>query len=415
MEDYASRPRFYPGWLVVAAAFCGVAASYGPILVFTFGIFLKPLDSEFGWGRESISTAFSIAAITVAVCAPALGWLLDRLGSRRVVLTCMTLYGLTVASLSLLTPSLAHLYAASIVVGVVGNGTTQMGYAHAVSSWFTDRRGAALGLVVSAVGVGSIVFPVVAQRLIDFYGWRVAYLVLGGVALAMGLPLTALFVRERPSEGEERVTTADGQRVSQALRSRGFWLLGAMLFLSSLALNGAVIHLSPLLTDRGIDPDLASLAVSVLGGASLGGRLFTGYLLDRYSGATISFGLLAGAAAGLLLLATVSRAGGGLVAAALIGLGLGGEADVTPYLLARYFGLRSLSTLYGLMWTAYAIGGAIGPVLMGRAFDATRSYTHLLTLLSGVTLISALLMLLLPAYPSLERLRGPGESGRVRA
>jgi MFS family permease len=111
----------------------------------------------------------------------------------------------------------------------------------------------------------------------------------------------------------------------------------------------------------------------------------------------------------------VSRAGGGLVAAALIGLGLGGEADVTPYLLARYFGLRSLSTLYGLMWTAYAIGGAIGPVLMGRAFDATRSYTHLLTLLSGVTLISALLMLLLPAYPSLERLRGPGESGRVRA
>ena len=78
-----AQPRIYPGWLVVAAAFCGVMVSFGSLLVFTFGIFLKPLSAEFGWSRESISTAFGIAAMTVAVCSPVLGRLLDRYGARR--------------------------------------------------------------------------------------------------------------------------------------------------------------------------------------------------------------------------------------------------------------------------------------------------------------------------------------------
>jgi MFS family permease len=88
------RPRIYPGWLVVAAAFCGVMVSFGSLLVFTFGIFLKPLSTEFGWSRESISTAFGIAAMTVAVCSPVLGRLLDRYGARPVVLCCMAVFGL---------------------------------------------------------------------------------------------------------------------------------------------------------------------------------------------------------------------------------------------------------------------------------------------------------------------------------
>lgn len=90
----------------------------------------------------------------------------------------------------------------------------------------------------------------------------------------------------------------------------------------------------------------------------------------------------------------------GLTAAALIGLGLGGEADITPYLLTRYFGLRSFSTLYGFSWTAYAVAGAIGPVMMGRAFDLSGSYTALLTVLAAGVFTSALLFLLLPRYPA---------------
>jgi MFS family permease len=108
--------------------------SFGSLLVFTFVIFLKPLSAEFGWSRESISSAFGIAAMTVAICSPALGHLLDRVGARPVVLCCMTVFGIAFGSLSLLTPSLTHLYVIFVVIGIVGNGTTQMGYSRAVSS-----------------------------------------------------------------------------------------------------------------------------------------------------------------------------------------------------------------------------------------------------------------------------------------
>lgn len=391
------------GWLVVVAAFCGVMVGFGSILVFTFGIFLKPLSSEFGWSRESISTAFGIAAMTVAVCSPVLGRLLDRYGARRVVLCCMLLFGVAYSSLSLLTPSLTHLYATFFVLGVVGNGTTQMGYSRAVSSWFLHNRGIALALVVAGSGMGSMLFPWLAQRVIDAYGWRVAYQVLGAAILVMGIPLTALFVRENSVSRDGIHPTAEGSSVREGLRSRVFWLLVAMLFLSSIAVNGAITHLSPLLTDRGIDAEDAALAVSVLGAASLAGRLVTGHLLDRYFGPRVSFFLLVGVAAGILLLATASQTGPALIAAALIGFGLGGEADVTPYLLSRYFGLRMFSTLYGLTWTAYAIAGATGPVLMGKVFDLTRSYTSLLTVLAAVTLAAGALMLLVPAYPTQKR------------
>lgn len=396
----AARPRagIWPGWLIVGAAFCGVMVSFGSLLVFTFGIFLKPLSAEFGWSRENISAAFGIAAATVAVCSPVLGRLLDRYGARPVVLSCMTVFGLAFGSLSLLTPSLLHLYATFVVIGIVGNGTTQMGYARAVSSWFVTNRGFALALVMAGVGTGSIILPWLAQRIIDAYGWRTAYQILGAMVLVMGVPLTALFVRERPSiHGGPPVH--QGRSVRDGLRSRPFWLLVSTLFLSSVAVNGAITHLSPLLTDRGMTADRAALAVSVLGGASLAGRLLTGHLLDRYFGPRVSFFLLVGVAAGILLLSSASSTGTSLLAAGLIGLGLGGEADVTPYLLTRYFGLRMFSTLYGFTWTAYAIAGAAGPVLMGKVFDLTNSYASLLVILSGATLAAAVLMLFLPSYP----------------
>jgi MFS family permease len=132
---------------------------------------------------------------------------------------------------------------------------------------------------------------------------------------------------------------------------------------------------------------------------SLAGRLITGHLLDRFFGPLISFALLAGAAAGILVLSSVAAHLGAIIAAALIGLGLGGEADITPYLLTRYFGLRAFSTLYGFTWTAYAIAGAVGPVMMGRVFDTTGSYATLLIVLAAQTLLAAVLALFLPAYP----------------
>ena len=97
----------------------------------------------------------------------------------------------------------------------------------------------------------------------------------------------------------------------------------------------------------------------------------------------------------------------GVTAAALIGFGMGGEADVTPYILSRYLGLRSFAMLYGLTWTAYAIAGAVGPVLMGRAFDATGSYTALLTQIAVATFLIAALMLVMPRYVQASGPRSP--------
>ena len=240
-----------PGWRVVLAAYFGVMVGFGSLLVFTFGIFLKPLSAEFGWSRESISAAFGFAALTVAVCSPPLGHLLDRFGPRKVVLPCMAVFGTAFASLSLLTPSLLHFYATFVAIGIVGNGTTQMGYSRAVSTWFDRRRGLALSLVMAGVGTGAMLFPPLTQRLISVYGWRAAYATLGGVILLFGIPLTACFVREKPRERTAVHTALDGVTVSGGLRSRAFWIIVATLFLGSMSVNGAITHLSPLLTDQG--------------------------------------------------------------------------------------------------------------------------------------------------------------------
>jgi MFS family permease len=391
-----------PGWLVVLAAFFGTMVSFGSLLVFTFSVFLKPLTASFGWSRESVAAAFGAAAMSVAVCSPGLGHLLDRYGPRRVILPCMAVFGCAFASLGMMTPRIWHLYAVFVVLGIVGNGTTQMGYSRAVSTWFETRRGLALAVVMAGVGTGAMVLPPVAQWLIGAYGWRAAYFALGGLVLALGIPLTALYVRERPRNGLRAEEPVDGKAARKCLRARPFWVLVAALFLSSVSVNGAIAHLSPLLTDRGIGVETAALAASALGLASFGGRLLTGVLLDRYFGPRVGCCLLGASACGILVLAHATTGAQGIASAALIGLGVGAESDFTPYVLTRYFGLRSFSTLYGFTWTAYAIAGAIGPVLMGKAFDATGSYASLLALLAGATALAALLLNLLPRYPEIR-------------
>lgn len=374
---------------------------FASLFVYTFGVFLKPMAEEFGWTREAVSVGFGIAAMTVAVSSPVLGHLLDRGRPRRVIAPGVAVFGLGFASLALLTPRIWQLYLTCMVIGVVGNATAQMAYSRAVSSWFEARRGFALSLLMAGGAVGAMVLPPTAQALIDVVGWRGACVALGVGAAVVGVPMALAFVRERPVPAG----TAGGQlrrpgaSVAEGLRSRVFWLLVVVLFCASIAQNGAIAHLAALLTDRGVSAAGAALALSAMGGASLVGRLATGWFLDRYYAGLVSCALLVLAASGALLLAWAPGLGTGLLAAALIGFGMGGEADVTPYVLSKYLGLRAFSTLYGLTWTAYAVAGAAGPVLMGRAFDLTGSYTALLTMLGLVTLGSAGLILLLPSPP----------------
>jgi MFS family permease len=399
----------YEGWRVAGAASVGVFVSFASLLVYTFGVLLKPLAEEFAWSRESVSAAFGIAAITVAVGSPLLGYLFDRVKPTRIIVPCLIVFGAAFASLSLLTPRLWHLYAIFFVLGVVGNGTAQMAYTRAVSSWFDRRRGTALAIVMSGGAVGAIVLPPAAEALIAWAGWRRACVVLGGMVLVVGLPIVSRFIRERPIE-RGISHQSGGVSVREGVTSRVFWILVIVLFAQSIAQNGALTHMSALLTDRGIPAGGAALALSAMGAASLLGRLTTGWLLDRFFAPRVGFCLLSVAALGTYLLAGAQSLIWGVIAAALIGFGMGAEADVTPYILSRYLGLRSFAMLYGLTWTAYAIAGAVGPILMGRAFDATGSYTTLLTQLAIGTFLIAALMLLMPGYERAFKPRAPEPS-----
>jgi MFS family permease len=394
-----SDPR-YSGWRVVLAACLGVMAGFGSLFVYTFSVFVKPLAANFGWTREAISGGFAIAAITLGAVSPLLGRWIDRLGPRRIILSCMTVFGCGIASLSLLRSSVWQFYLTCFVLGVVGNGAAHLAYSRSISTWFQRRLGTALALVMAGAGLGAMILPIMAQAIISRFGWRAAYASLGGLALLLGLPLSWRYIRDRGETRREIGPVAhSGMTWQEGIGSFAFWIVTAILFASSISMNGAITHLSALLTDRGITPRGAALCVSILGGASLFGRIAAGWLLDRFFGPRVALGINLLTALGIYLLARATGFATGGLAAVLIGIGAGGEAATTPYLLTRYFGIRAFSTLYGLTWTFYAAAGAIGPIILGRAFDATGSYSSLLSLLAAVLALASAMNLLLPRYP----------------
>ena len=253
------RLRYY-GWRVVLAANLGVMVGFS-LYAYTFSIFMKPLAAQFGWNRQAIAQGFAISALAAAICSPLVGqWLFDRRGPRRLLLACIALFGCAFLTLGLSQSGIWQFYLTCFMIGAVGN-VMQMGYAHAISTWFSDYRGTALGVVLAGEGIGLMIFPVLAQTLIGCMGWRAAYGVLGSLILLIGLPPAFLYARSRQtSEMESRASDNSGCTWQQGLRSYSFWVIVIVLFLDSISINGAMAHQVPLLTDhkgirgkRGID------------------------------------------------------------------------------------------------------------------------------------------------------------------
>jgi len=389
----------YYGWRVVLAACFGVMAGFGSLFVYTFTVFVKPLTEQFGWSREAVSGGFAIGAMTVGLVSPLLGRLIDRLGPRRIILPCMTVFGCGITSLALLRPGIWQFYATCFVLGLVGNGAAHLAYSRSISTWFEKRLGTALAFVMVGSGLGAMILPLVAQAFVTRSGWRSAYLALGLLSLLLGLPLSWRYIRERGSARHDSAPVEhDGKTWQQGLSAFPFWIIVTVLVVSAISMNGAITQMSAMLTDRGITPERAALCTSLLGGMSLFGRVGTGWFLDRFFGGFVSLGINLITAGGVYLLAHANNFPAACLATALIGIGAGGEAATTPYLLTRYFGLRAFSTLYGVTWTFYAASAAVGPVILGRAFDSTGSYTSLLVLLAGALTVAAILNLLLPRY-----------------
>jgi predicted MFS family arabinose efflux permease len=395
----------YPGWGVAAAAFVGVMTSFAPIVPYTFSLFLNPLHAEFGWKREAMTGTFALAAITVALVSPLIGMLLDRFPPRRIILPSIVVFAVALASLSRLGPDIRRFYGTFFVLGLVANGTAQFAYTRTILTWFRRHRGFALALILAGSGLGSIVIPPLTQWAIAAHGWRSGWLLLGGIAV-LGFPLTALLVRNKPPVRErivEEHVPAAGVSVGAALASAAFWLLCGITVLSAFSENGLVTNLAAILTEHGVSGRSAALALSVRGGAGIVGRLGVGLLIDRFSPQRIQTGILLLAAVGTLVLAFAATPAVALGGAALLGVGLGSEADVLPYLLARYFGRRHFSVLYGLSWTAYAVGGATGPVFIGHMYDRAGAYHSIfIVYLAVVAFAAAGVSLLLRRTPRLE-------------
>jgi len=380
---------------ILLAAFFGVFASFASVFIFTFGVFLKPLSEEFGWSRAQVSGGFALAALTVAFASPFLGRLVDRFGSRAVILPSATLFAVLFASLSRLTDSLVHFYGVLFLLGLVGNGTTQLGYSRAVVQAFDANRGFALAVMLTGSGLGSIVMPSLAQAGIEAWGWRATYQALGALSFLLVIPLTAWLI---PGGGDWSGRPRP-RGLPPAVQTRLFWLLLAAFFLMSLAVNAPLAHLAALLTDRGVSPRMAAFAASALGGATMAGRLLAGWLVDRRPAPMVAALLFFASAAGLLGLELSAHAAWAFLWAALIGFGMGAEADVIPYFLSRYFSLETFTELYGISFTAFALAGAAGPLIMGQAFDRLGSYDYVLGFLAGCALLAAILIVQVPAKP----------------
>ena len=175
-------------------------------------------------------------------------------------------------------------------------------------------------------------------------------------------------------EKEQRTSELAGVTVGAAFASAAFWILCGITMLAAFSENGLVTNLAAILTEHGLPATSAALVLSVRGGATILGRLGVGFLIDRFSPQRIQTMILALAALGTLVLAYASTPVAASAGAILLGVGLGSEADVLPYLLANYFGRKNFSVLYGLTWTAYAIGGATGPMFLGHLYDRAGAY-----------------------------------------
>ncbi len=404
-RDLAETTRRRSAWLVVSASSVGLFLHFGSLLVNAFGVMLTSLCDEFGWSRGQVSLGFTLATLTAMLTMPLTGWLTDILGARRPILFCTAIFGALYASLVFLTPQLWHLYAVFLVLGLVGPGTSAVPHASLISRWFTERRGLALGVAMCGTALGGVIWPKATQELLDRFGWRNAYAISGAAVLLIAVPLMMLLLKDPPatarlSRQDSNNAQADGLTRGEALRGSLLWLLIFAFFVISMSIQACMIHLVPLLKDRGMTPGNAALVASVMGAAGMAGRLGMGYLLDRLPAErvpSVAFGLVA---AGIFVLFAGATGTAAYFAAALIGFGYGAESATIPYLVSRYFGLRSFGEIYSYLFITVPLGGALGPALMGLGFDRTGSYQLTLLACGVATVIAALLLLRLKSYPS---------------
>jgi MFS family permease len=387
-----------PPSIILLTSWIGLVLGVIIVMSSTFSVLFGPITTEFGWTRAQLSLAYSLFSLTSTLALPAIGRLVDRLGAQKVIVGCVLIFAATTVLLRFVT-SLWQFCAFFVVLGVVSGGTSTLPYFKVLVRSFATRRGLALGIANSGTAVGTFMFPLVAYELNAALGWRDTYATIGIAVALITIPVVLFGLRERNAAtisatvSDAELSETPSVTLSEAVRTARFWIVGIAFFTATTALVGYLIHLVPLLRDRGMPAQTAALAASTFGAAQLVGRLGAGLLLDKLATVAVAAGLWMLAALSFLLL-WGGIAGYPLFACtALAGLAFGGEGDVLAYLVSRLFGADSFGRIYSVLLMINLLGAVVGPYVYGVAFDATGSYSLILAAAGGAMLLAIGLVL----------------------
>ncbi len=389
----------------LGTAWLGLLLSIMVVIGSTFSVFFENISNEIDWTRGQISLAFSLFLMSTVIGLPIIGWLVDRFGSRRVIVPCVLVFGFTLVSFHFFDRNIQHFYLIFIVIGLVAGGTSTLPYFAVITRTFRRYRGLALGLANSGTGVGQFLLPYLAFLLIAAYGWRDAYSLIGLIVMGITIPLVCFGLNEKYhsqdlTNTDTNTSDNEGVELREAIGSVSFWLIGIAFFLGATTLLGYLIHMVPLLTDRGLSAETAVIAASAFGFSQLLGRLLTGVLLDRFFAPYVIASMWVVSIIVFIVLWSGAQGYTLVLCTAILGFAWGGEGDVLAFMVSRYFGLRRFGSIYSLLLTMHMLGGVAGPWLMGSSFDALGSYTFILGGMAVIMSIATLLILQLPHYPN---------------
>ena len=378
----AARSELERGWPLVLAAALAIGVGTMGIGFYSLGLFVKPLQAEFGWSRAAVSGAATFQQFGIFLSAPLVGWLADRWGARPIALASFIATPIALLALSRTGNSVVAWDALWLLVSLAGAGTTPAIWARIVSLKFDAARGLALGLMLMGTGTAAILAPALLGPVFATSGWRMAVLVMAGATLLIGLPASLLVgTSDRPAEGAKARGRFEVNR--QTL------MLLLIAFLLGLIVAGLIVHLVPMLVDRGMAAADAAQVAAGVGVAVVVARLVVGYLFDRFHAPYVAaLFLLSPVVAALLL-----HVGGPVfIAALMLGLAAGAEVDMLAYFTGRYAALANYGATYGGVLGVFCLGAGLGPMLFGKAYDALGGYDAALL---GSAVVLALVVVLI--------------------
>lgn len=398
---------------------CSLLSFYGAgTFHYGFGAFVNPVASELGWSMALISGAFSLYRLEAGVAAPLVGFLLDRIGPRKLVMSGAIVMGAGFIYLSRVNTVLPF-YVVVIVISLGFSFTsgTAVG-APLIGKWFVKKRGKVLGFYTSALALGGLLVPVLSH-LITVYGWRRTLLIIGPFTWLVGLPLSFV-LKHKPEEhgllpdgetSEHVENTLDSPEaagvtevdfsVRDAMLTPAFWLLTLCYFAFQMTMAALFVHLIPYLITVGIEARLAALAVTFVTLTSILGRMGFGWLGDLFSRKWLLIIVFLLQPAGIFALAQVRQVMHIIPFLLAYAPSYGGAVALRPAIIGEYYGRKNFGTIYGVIQGISTFGGIAGPIIMGLVYDIKGSYYLAFVFLALVNLFSALLLLFL-RRPSLR-------------